>query len=220
VDLTIEEISRRGLLWTGTRHRTAAEGPLFTESTIRGFPVAWIGCAEATNGIPDRFRQVQSCGGEGVTRLVRRLAQDGRFAAIIVTPHWGAEYQTAASAGQARLAKAWAAAGATLILGNHPHVLQPIQWLDNGRGGKTLVSYSLGNFVAGQAALERRTSAILHVDLARQSDGSLRVSQFSYTPFYRLPPPAQTLRRLETFSQPPAGAAEYVRRVLGAPSCL
>lgn len=220
VDLTIEEISRRGLLWTGTRHRSSNQEALFTSSTIRGYPVAWIGCTEATNGIPDKHRQVQLCGGDGVTRLVRRLAQEGRFAAIIVTPHWGAEYQTAASSGQIRLAKAWAAAGATLILGNHPHVLQPLQWLDNGLGGKTLVSYSLGNFVAGQAALERRTSAILHVDLARQNDGSLRVSQVSFTPFYRLPPPAQTLRRLETFSKPPAGAADYIRRVLGAPSCL
>lgn len=219
VDRTIDELNRRGLLFTGTRHRTQPEGPMFTVAKIRGYDVAWIGCAEATNGIPDRHRQVQSCNGDGVTKLIQSLARDSRYAAIIVTPHWGAEYQTKASAGQIRMAQNWARAGATLILGNHPHVLQPLSWLENGLGGKTLVSYSLGNFVAGQAALERRTSVILHVDFRAQRDGSLRVSQVSYTPFYRLPPPTLTLRRLDSFQTPPEGAMKYVTSILGAPVC-
>lgn len=218
-DRTIEELTRRNLLWTGTRHRQNAEATWHTVTTARGYNVAWIACTEMTNGMPDPHGQVLLCSSSVVTQLIERLSQSRNVSAVIVTPHWGPEYQTSATSGQKRKAREWAQAGATAIIGNHPHVLQPLEWLENGRGGQTLVAYSLGNFVAGQAALERRTSVILHVDLIPVGAGTLRVGQASYTPFYRLPPPNLTLRRLDRFTQPPDGAARYVRNVLGAPVC-
>jgi|GEM_PF-159084 len=64
-------------------------------------------------------------------------------AVVVVSVHWGDEYETCQVATQEELAEKLFAAGATIILGHHPHVLQPIIERGDGR----LVAYSLGNFV-------------------------------------------------------------------------
>ena len=64
---------------------------------------------------------------------------------VIVLPHWGNEYQTTHSSRQESLAQDWITAGADLIIGMHPHVVQDAEIID----GK-LVLYSLGNFVFDQ----------------------------------------------------------------------
>jgi poly-gamma-glutamate synthesis protein (capsule biosynthesis protein) len=74
--------------------------------------------------------------------------------------HWGAEYQSGASAHQKQIAEELAEVGAALIWGHHPHVLQPAAWINNGQ---TLVLYSLGNALFDQQGLEntRRSALVL-----------------------------------------------------------
>jgi poly-gamma-glutamate synthesis protein (capsule biosynthesis protein) len=69
----------------------------------------------------------------------------------IVHLHWGQEYQTSPNAEQKELAQLLADLGVTVVLGEHPHVIQPVEWLtgaDNGQ--RTLVVYSMGNFISSQ----------------------------------------------------------------------
>ncbi|MDP2709295.1 MAG: CapA family protein [bacterium] len=80
---------------------------------------------------------------DGMGELIKREKGKNNF--VIVLPHWGSEYQTAHGAGQEKMAKNWIAAGADLIIGMHPHVVQDAQ-LINGK----LVFYSLGNFIFDQ----------------------------------------------------------------------
>lgn len=93
-------------------------------------------------------------------RLVRQLrgsAADLR----LVTLHWGDEYSSLPSTRQRQLARNLVDAGAHLILGHHPHVLQPVE-----RIGDALVAYSLGNFVFDQDWTDdTRTGGILDVTL-------------------------------------------------------
>lgn len=69
---------------------------------------------------------------------------------VIVCPHWGTEYVTKPSRYQQTFAEEMAAAGADLIIGTHPHVPQPIEWIITEDGHKTLCYYSLGNYVSTQ----------------------------------------------------------------------
>ena len=62
--------------------------------------------------------------------------------------HWGVEYQLEPNATQKEQAKYLASLGVDIIIGNHPHCLQPIEWQDD-----TLVIYSLGNFISNQIEL-------------------------------------------------------------------
>ena len=69
---------------------------------------------------------------------------------VIVCPHWGTEYVTKPSRYQQTFAEEMAAAGADLIIGTHPHVPQPVEWIVTEDGHKTLCYYSLGNYVSTQ----------------------------------------------------------------------
>lgn len=64
---------------------------------------------------------------------------------LIVAMHWGVEYATTPNASQEEIAQYLADLGVDIIIGTHPHVLQPITWIDD-----TLVIYSLGNFISNQ----------------------------------------------------------------------
>ena len=93
-----------------------------------------------------------------------RLA-DATGAVVIVSVHWGVEYQGGASDQQKSLAQEFAEAGAVLIWGHHPHVLQPTEWIETAHG-KSLILYSLGNALFDQGGLaETRRSALVVVTL-------------------------------------------------------
>jgi poly-gamma-glutamate synthesis protein (capsule biosynthesis protein) len=70
--------------------------------------------------------------------------------AVVVFPHWGAEYVTTPSKYQKTFAKQMAEAGADLIIGAHPHVTQPVEWVTADNGNECLCYYSLGNYVSTQ----------------------------------------------------------------------
>ncbi|HOV31472.1 MAG TPA: CapA family protein [Anaerolineaceae bacterium] len=99
-------------------------------------------------------------------------------ALVVVSVHWGAEYQAGASPRQKEVAKALAKAGAVLIWGHHPHVLQPSEWLQT-ENGSTLVFYSLGNALFDQYGLaDTSRSALILVMLDAQ--GIVDVEAFPF----------------------------------------
>lgn len=70
---------------------------------------------------------------------------------LIISMHWGMEYQIGASERQRELAQSIADAGADVLWGHHPHVLQPVEWVSSStENKKMLVMYSLGNLLADQ----------------------------------------------------------------------
>lgn len=69
---------------------------------------------------------------------------------VVVCPHWGTEYSTVPSSYQEKFALQMTEAGADVIIGTHPHVVQPVTWIDAGNGNRALCYYSLGNYVSTQ----------------------------------------------------------------------
>jgi poly-gamma-glutamate capsule biosynthesis protein CapA/YwtB (metallophosphatase superfamily) len=97
---------------------------------------------------------------EAATHSVAAAAKEADV--VIVSLHWGGEYQAAPSPRQRSIAQGLARAGADLVIGHGPHVLQPVE-----RVGKTLVAYSLGNLLFDQAHPDDcRWGVILRVTLA------------------------------------------------------
>lgn len=102
--------------------------------------------------------------------------------AVIVSVHWGVEYVEQPRAQEVELAHALADAGALVVIGHHPHVLQPLELYRTEDGRTALIAYSLGNFisnqsrklvpgVAGSGRAATRDSAILHATIARRDYG-------------------------------------------------
>lgn len=86
---------------------------------------------------------------------------------LIVSIHWGNEYQAGSSQRQRDLAQIMADAGADVVWGHHPHVLQAIEWVQSATDGKqVLVMYSLGNLLADQwMSADTQRTALLTLEI-------------------------------------------------------
>jgi poly-gamma-glutamate synthesis protein (capsule biosynthesis protein) len=86
---------------------------------------------------------------------------------VVVFPHWGTEYQSTPSSYQKQFAEEMTEAGADLIIGTHPHVPQPVEWVESENGNRSLCYYSLGNYVSTQrdelSMLEEMAWVTFHV---------------------------------------------------------
>ena len=121
-------------------------------------------------------------------------------AEVVVSVHWGMEYQPGATDRQKALARQFAEAGAALVVGAHPHVLQPTGWIPTAQG-RTLVLYSLGNALFDQAGLpDTRQSALVMVTLDSQGVQSVRVTPFEIDPVDSriLPPDPQVTAQVHS----------------------
>ena len=118
--------------------------------------------------------------GEAAAQAIR--SAHARGALVIVSVHWGMEYQGGASERQEVLAQQFARAGAVLVWGHHPHVLQPAVWVGDGpceaskpSQGCALVLYSLGNALFDQGGLaDTRQSALALVQINAKGVESFR----------------------------------------------
>ncbi len=106
---------------------------------------------------------------------------------IMVSMHWGNEYQSMPTETQLEQAQWLSDQGVHVILGHHPHVLQPFDRLIGANGNETLVAYSLGNFISGQVGLERQTGGIMKFGIKKTTIGDetkIEISQPQFMPTY------------------------------------
>ena len=136
--------------------------------TKNGISVGFVAYTYGTNGLvrpEDKPYLVQYIEEEKIVQDIKELKPKVDF--VVVSLHFGLEYQRFANEVQQLLVEEVSKAGADIVLGHHPHVLQPVDWIEQEDGHKTFVIYSLGNFLSGQAELYQRIGAVLHVDLSK-----------------------------------------------------
>jgi len=100
----------------------------------------------------------------------------------IVSIHWGIENAATPSDDQKALAQKMADAGADVILGHHPHCLQPVEWLTGTAGNRTLCIYSLGNFVSGMAAPINQVGGLFTFSVVSDGTGGVKIDKPLLTP--------------------------------------
>jgi poly-gamma-glutamate capsule biosynthesis protein CapA/YwtB (metallophosphatase superfamily) len=101
---------------------------------------------------------------------------------IIVTIHWGVEYERFPNVQQKKLASFILSHGANVIIGSHPHVIQPVELLfgaDSAVSG--IVVYSLGNYVSNQRAQYKDGGIMFNLNLVKTPSGT-RIADYSYIP--------------------------------------
>lgn len=87
---------------------------------------------------------------------------------LLVSMHFGDEYSLTPSSEQKRIANYLSSLGVDIIIGHHPHVVQPIDFIDN-----TLVIYSLGNFISAQRGIEKLTGLMVSVDVIKEGNNKI-----------------------------------------------
>jgi len=168
-DTTIDLLEQFGIAYSGTvRSNNPRDFTTLTDTDLG--QIAWISCTFSTNGIIDTDEQVLYCyrDREYILHEVRRLNESHDIVAVVVLTHWGVEYASNPSLQERDLAKDLASAGATLVVGTHPHVVQPWEFVPQSNNIVPIV-YSTGNFVSGQLGLERETGIFVRVEMCRQN---------------------------------------------------
>ena len=119
---------------------------------INGIKFGFVGFTQHTNGLrlpEDRENMViYTDNTEEMYRQIQKLKTSADV--VLVSVHWGDEGSNKPNTYQRELAQQFANWGVDIIIGTHPHVLQPVEYISGESGSETLVFYSLGNFVSAQ----------------------------------------------------------------------
>ncbi len=103
--------------------------------------------------------------------------------------HWGIEYAQKQNNEQEKLANLLFENGVDIIIGNHAHVIEPMEkrtiTLEDGTEKEVFVVYALGNFVSGQVKEHTKSTAILDMQITKNGEtGKITIDSVDYTPVY------------------------------------
>ena len=143
-----------------------------------GIKIAWVSfCQDSNNPHDNKTSGVIMPRMNDDNSIIKRIKDAAAISDfVIASAHWGLE-QPALTKEQTRLAKVMAEAGANVIIGHHPHVLQSVEWLTTSSGEKTLVAYSLGNFLSSQLDNFNMIGGMLCFDIVMDESGNCRVDK-------------------------------------------
>ncbi len=134
-----------------------------------GVRIAYLAYTEHTNGLPTPSGAEANVIYTSETDVIERQITRARELAdiVVVGVHWGVEGSHNVTDAQRALGRQMAEWGADIIIGTHPHVIQPIELLTTQSGKTVPIAYSLGNFVSLQAAADNLIGVILTFDITK-----------------------------------------------------
>lgn len=186
---TIDVFDKEGIDHLGT-YKTAEDQEKILIEDVKGIKIAFINYTYGTNGIPvpsGKEYCVNLIDKDLIKKQIEQAKQEN-VDMIVACMHWGTEYQTTANSEQKELADFLFENGVDIILGNHPHVLEPMEkreiTLDDGTKKDVFVVYALGNFTADQRDEITRDSAILNLNITKNTDGKISINKVDYVPIY------------------------------------
>lgn len=150
-----------------------------------GLKIGLVGVTQYTNGLSlpkdSELKIIYSADEDIIERKIKNAKESCDM--VLVNIHWGNEYQTTPTQDQKNLAAKMANWGADVIIGHHPHVIQPVEFIEKADGTRTLVAYSLGNFISQQNTSARVVGGMLRYTVTKDfNTGKLTVSDVKFEP--------------------------------------
>ncbi|MEJ1241566.1 CapA family protein [Chryseolinea sp. T2] len=182
LERTIMRLDSLGMPHTGTFVDSISrvnQTPLMIRKN--GFYLALLNYTYGTNGIAVPKGSVVNHLDTAVMRRDIEIAKALKPDAIIVFTHWGTEYQSLPEKRQLDLTEFCFRNGVTMVIGAHPHVIQPMEWR---KDKNQFVAYSLGNFVSGQRKRYTDGGAMAYIELEKiqhtDDSSSTRIQNAEY----------------------------------------
>ena len=152
-----------------------------------GIKIAFLNYTYGTNGIPlpsDMPYAVNLLSEDTLRRDISMAEEIADF--TVVLPHWGTEYTLKPDSNQEYWTRIMLENGADLVIGTHPHVIQPIELIED-EGHSMLVYYSVGNFInstaqKGKGIANRMVGGIATVTINKDEDGSVYIESYGVVP--------------------------------------
>lgn len=134
-----------------------------------GISFAFVAYTYGTNGIkhPEGKTYLANIYSQ---ELAKKDLEDLDVDVKIVSMHWGEEYHDYPSKIQIEQAKYLSTLGVDVIIGHHPHVIQPVAMLNRSDSGKTFVIYSLGNFLSDQKGIDRLIGMAISIEIVKKEE--------------------------------------------------
>ena len=153
-----------------------------------GIKIAILNYTYGTNGLPlpsDMPFAVNLMTEAKVKADVKKAKKNADF--VIVCPHWGTEYQDGIDSYQKKWTDIFLKLKVDLVIGAHPHVIEPVKWVSDKKGHKMLVYYSLGNFVnstarRGAGTYRQYLGGMADVTLEKTEDGKTSIKEAKFIP--------------------------------------
>lgn len=154
--------------------------PLLVEKN--GFRLALLSYTYGTNGIPVQLPNVVNYIDREQIRKDILKARLMKPDVIIAYMHWGIEYQSLPRKEERKLAEWLLELGVDHVIGTHPHVIQPIEIVEDSlTPERHVVAYSLGNFVSGMVAPQTDGGLALKLRFHRAASGNVRLTSCDYS---------------------------------------
>ena len=151
---------------------------------VKGIKIAFLDYTYGTNGIPIQGSVIVDFIDQQSIADDIALARERGADAICVNLHWGIEYQLKPVASQLTLADWLVTQGVDLIIGGHPHVVEPMEMRYSKEYDKNvLLVYSMGNFISNQSDIDTRGGAMVKVSL-RKENGRAVIVEPRYKLFF------------------------------------
>ncbi|WP_042142389.1 CapA family protein [Paucisalibacillus sp. EB02] len=176
------------MMYTGAYKNSQDRDRVRVYETEEGISVAFLSYTYGTNGIPvpvGRDYLVNLIDQELIAREIKDAKEKADV--VVLSLHFGNEYERMPNQIQKDLVQFVADQGADVVVGHHPHVLQPIDWVTSAEGSRTLVVYSLGNFLSGQDEFYRQIGGIFKFYISKTTKGGeqeVKVHSPEFLPTY------------------------------------
>lgn len=151
--------------------------------TKNGITFAMLNYTYGTNGISIPSGKSYLISVLSEDKVKKDVAQAKKNAdVIIVLPHWGTENSHQIDATQKKYVQLFSDLGVDIVIGTHPHVLQPVEWVANeNTGKKMLVYYSIGNFISHQVNLDQLVGGMAEITVER-NNGVISITNAKLAP--------------------------------------
>lgn len=156
--------------------------PEIQYTEVKGIKIAWLAYGYGTNGLSlpeDSAYSIRRIDDEQICRAAREARKSADL--VIVSLHWGNEYHMEPSMEQRELASKLSRENVDLLIGHHPHVVQPVKTITRPDGKPMLIAYSLGNFISAQDSANSMLEGLLEVTFTG-TPGNMAVSYGKFVP--------------------------------------
>lgn len=149
-----------------------------------GIEIAFLSYCYGTNGLsmPAGYDMIIPYLDEEVIRAQTAAAHE-KADFVVVSVHWGEDSYQGLTAQQKTFAQIFADCGVDVVLGHHPHLIQPVEWIEGRDGHRMLCAYSLGNFFSLMAKAENMVGGLLSLDFVLDGDEK-RLENVQFDPIF------------------------------------
>lgn len=188
---TLDKLDELQISHTGTARSIEEQNTVLIKN-VNGIKIGFISFTYGTNGIPVPARKEYSVNlieNKDVILKQISLAKEQQADIICASMHWGIEYSQKQNKEQEEIANYLFNNGVDIIIGNHAHVVQPMEkkniTLEDGTEKEVFVVYALGNFVSGQTIEHTKSTAILDINIRKNGvNGKITIDSVNYVPVY------------------------------------